>query len=336
MMNCLTSLFSQKKDRSVHPSNGDDLQNLSGDEKRNIVAKFEQSRRKRSVGEGAHASVHRVSYNGRTYALKAYFDSSRIKKVLLFQRVQAIGPLLKHPNIVPIKGCVDNGRCYVIMDYVDGKPLNDNAVASNFSIREYADITGSAPSLLRERREEDFSRRWSNTVRFVEQVRSAVSYLHENRYMLRDLKLDNIVVIVKNGVLQKIVIVDLDFIRHMDSDDGLPPEGDERKSLKKTYTYLGTPTVMSPQVVERRGKYTEKADCWSLGMLIHYLLLGNYPFLDEKTSVADLKNNIIWKPLELPERLPGDAKDLIGKLLQKKEEDRPSLQEIKDHPFFVL
>jgi serine/threonine-protein kinase ULK/ATG1 len=43
------------------------------------------------------------------------------------------------------------------------------------------------------------------------------------------------------------------------------------------FTLLGTPLYMSPQILEA-GKFSSKADIWSLGMLFYEMLYGKTPW----------------------------------------------------------
>ena len=47
--------------------------------------------------------------------------------------------------------------------------------------------------------------------------------------------------------------------------------------LDEMQTYCGTPLNMAPEIMHRQ-TYTYKADIWSIGVLIFYILTGCYPF----------------------------------------------------------
>lgn len=54
-----------------------------------------------------------------------------------------------------------------------------------------------------------------------------------------------------------------------------------------SFTYCGTPINMAPELINRTS-YNYKADIWSLGTILHELLVGESPFKHSKTK-SELK-----------------------------------------------
>ncbi|CAG8563126.1 13629_t:CDS:10 [Dentiscutata erythropus] len=110
------------------------------------------------------------------------------------------------------------------------------------------------------------------------------------------------------------------------------------KSLKKqnrqsSKALLGTPDYLAPELLLGIG-HTTAVDWWSLGICLFEFLVGFPPFNDDTPQAifrSILDNDIQWPPEGF---LSLEAKDLISKLLNKTPEKRPSVDEIKAHPFF--
>lgn len=92
----------------------------------------------------------------------------------------------------------------------------------------------------------------------MHQLFSAVNHCHANGVIHRDIKPENIM-LTKNN---KIRLIDF----------GLSKLG----TTKAQTEVAGTPYYMAPEVWD--GKYKEKADIWSLGVLLYVLVSGYLPF----------------------------------------------------------
>ncbi|CAG8651267.1 24573_t:CDS:2, partial [Racocetra persica] len=107
-----------------------------------------------------------------------------------------------------------------------------------------------------------------------------------------------------------------------------------RKQTKQSSkALLGTPDYLAPELLLGIG-HTTAVDWWSLGICLFEFLVGYPPFNDDTPQAIFrniLDNDIQWPPEEF---LSIEAKDFISKLLNKTPEKRPSVDEIKAHPFF--
>jgi len=159
---------------------------------------------------------------------------------------------------------------------------------------------------------------------YAAEVISGLGYIHQQGYMYRDLKPENLM-IDKYGYLK---IVDFGFCKKV------PPTG------KKSQTLCGTPEYLSPELVLQRG-HNHCVDYWAFGCLVYELLTNDTPF-------ADPSQNRIFKKIVNSEKLmphlftsgfPSKAKKLIEKLLQPKPSLRLGMQskgcnDIFNHPWF--
>lgn len=94
------------------------------------------------------------------------------------------------------------------------------------------------------------------------QIFAAMKYLHSNNIVHRDLKPENILLQTTEPD-SELVIIDFGTSRVI---------SDEQK-MSKTY---GTIFYVAPEVIE--GKYDEKCDVWSAGVILFILISGFVPF----------------------------------------------------------
>uniref|UniRef100_A0A8W4F862 Serine/threonine-protein kinase N3 n=1 Tax=Sus scrofa TaxID=9823 RepID=A0A8W4F862_PIG len=134
-----------------------------------------------------------------------------------------------------------------------------------------------------------------------------LQFLHEQKIIYRDLKLDNLLLDAQG------------FLKI--ADFGLCKEGIGFGD--RTSTFCGTPEFLAPEVLTQEA-YTRAVDWWGLGVLLYEMLVGECPFPgDTEEEVFDCIVNT----------------DLIQKLLQKCPEKRlgageRDAEEIKTQPFF--
>ena len=143
------------------------------------------------------------------------------------------------------------------------------------------------------------------------QTADALGYAHRQGVWHRDLKPENILLTGD----QKIKIADFGLARFARS--RLTEEG-----------AAGTPLYMPPEAWD--GKYAERSDIWSFGVIIYELLTGEPPFLDD--DLGRLRKKIAKGSFILPSLaragIPGYLEDLVTTCLRTDGDSRPSAEEI--------
>jgi calcium/calmodulin-dependent protein kinase I len=133
-------------------------------------------------------------------------------------------------------------------------------------------------------------------------VLEAVKYCHDNHVAHRDLKPENLL-LLSDVEDSQVKIADFGFAKKVYSPNSLT-------------TQCGTPGYVAPEILEGTA-YDERADMWSVGVIL-YILLGGYPPFIESTQ-RDLFRKIRKGEYEFHEEYWGtvsaDAKELISSLL---------------------
>ena len=95
-----------------------------------------------------------------------------------------------------------------------------------------------------------------------------LEYMHTHSIIYRDLKPENMIV-NKDGYLK---LIDMGTAKILERSD--------QKDVCRTFTILGSPHYLAPEVLEGRG-YTFAADFYSLGVVFYEFICGCLPFGEE-------------------------------------------------------
>ena len=128
----------------------------------------------------------------------------------------------------------------------------------------------------------------------------ALEYLHGMNILYRDLKPENLLM-DRTGYIK---LADFGFSKVM-------------RPGERTFTICGTPSYQAPEIITRVGT-TAAADFWSLGVLIHEMLVGATPFEEEQAPFGRVAGDRI----ALPKHLSDGAQNLIKRLLIRNPHER--------------
>uniref|UniRef100_A0A8C7ZI11 protein kinase C n=1 Tax=Oryzias sinensis TaxID=183150 RepID=A0A8C7ZI11_9TELE len=256
------------------------------------------------LGRGHFGKVLLAEYkkSGKLYAIKALkkgeiVTRDEIDSLMCEKRIFEAINKAQHPFLVNLHGCFQTADhvCFV-MAYSSGGDLMKHIHNHIFNRNQ--------------------------TLFYSSCVLLGLEFLHQNKIVYRDLKLDNLLMDAEGFV--KI------------ADFGLCKEGMGHGD--RTSTFCGTPEFLAPEVLIDNS-YTRSVDWWELGVLIYEMLLGECPFPgDDEEEIFD---SIVNEEVRCPASLSKEAQSLIQQLLQKDptlrlgagEEDA---SEIKRHPFFEV
>lgn len=246
----------------------------------------------RKLGQGAYATVtyatHKLS--NRKVAMKTYEKSKLVdasRKRSVAQEIKLLQKL-RHPHIVKLYETIETPRqMHLILEFLGGGSLN---------------------YYMRRCPRQHFSE--GEAKRLFSQVLSAVEYCHSLSITHRDIKLENILIDDRRNIK----LIDFGFATCLPND-------------KKIRLFCGTPSYMAPEIVARKEYCGPPADIWALGVLLHVMLSGTYPFKGKNDK--ELFKKILVGQFECPSAIPAAPRALIYKMLSIDPSRRPTVKEIQ-------
>lgn len=233
--------------------------------------------------------------DGSTYAVKVLQKNDE-RNALRFKREAKSASRQNHPNIAKVyqTGTTDSGLCFIVMEFVNGRPLR--------SI-----IRAEAPLPL------------SRVIKIATQICDALSYLHANGVVHKDLKPANIMIVSPGEECETVKLVDFGLAKHID------PEIAEQERVTLTGHVTGTPAYMSPEQCMARS-VDARSDIYSLGCVMFRALTGLPPVTG--ASARDTMNKQVAGNAvtfsRVPESIfiPDEMKKVVERTLQRNPNDR--------------
>ena len=211
-----------------------------------------------AIGRGGMGEVYRAR------RVDAQFDKEVAIKLVpgghhasyLLERFRAerqILATLEHPNIARLidGGAADDGSPYLVMELVDGQPLDRYVEQRNLPLRA--------------------------RLQLFRDVCAAVSYAHQRLVVHRDLKPNNILV-TNDGTAKLLDFGIAKLLQAAPSDAAPNPTVTVMRAL--------TPAYSSPEQILGR-PITTASDVYSLGVVLFFLLTGRSPYRSTLDTAQD-------------------------------------------------
>ncbi|KAF1747394.1 hypothetical protein GCK72_023856 [Caenorhabditis remanei] len=250
----------------------------------------------RAIGKGNFATVriarHRIAKT--KVAIKSIDVSALDRENLVkLEREVRIVKIIDHPHIAKSYEImrVDN-MLYIVSEYCMSGELYETLIEKG-------------------RVAEDVARNWFS------ETASAVSYLHSQGIVHRDLKAENILL----GKNSKIKIIDFGFSNFQTGDQLLN-------------TWCGSPPYAAPELLLGNSYDGMKADIWSMGVLLYILVTGGFPFPSD--SVNKLKRSVLSGVVKIPYWVSVECADFIRKMLVLNPGKRYSIQNVLQHRWMYI
>ena len=253
------------------------------------------------IGSGGMGSVYKALQPAmnRMVAIKILHPKLASRKDLVsrFRREARAMSHLTHPNTVKVYlyGELEDGSLYIVMEYLEGKNLNQ-------TVRSEGPMTieRGLPILI--------------------QACNALDEAHRAGIIHRDLKPENIFVTSQGGMK--------DFAKVLDFGLAKVTEREMRPGsiiLTQEGMVFGTPEFMSPEQAQGKS-LTPGSDIYSLAVILYEVLTGKLPF-DAKNPMEFIQLHVTTKPKPINERVPGKTFPpllwtVLSKALEKKSDDR--------------
>ncbi|CAE7689050.1 CPK2 [Symbiodinium pilosum] len=300
-----------------------------------------------ALGSGAFGTVMKVTHNGtgEVRAMKAVRLSDGAESAQLRELVELEVSMLKsldHVNLLRLHEAFRDASCvYLVTELCAGGSLAERLAHQRTHLRKPM-LEGLAAA-------------------YAEQILSAASYCHDRGVLHRDLKPENVLLltarsdspvkVIDFGLSDTVERIRLNCTQEVHDRSGalgavarlLPklPGGLEILATKETKEVMqraGTPHYMAPEVYA--GRYDDKADVWSIGVILFEMLSNRHPFYTEGNDLEAVKRRILtpagadfcdpaWGEVSTP------AQRACQECLQPDPKRRPSAKQTLAHKWFT-
>lgn len=242
----------------------------------------------KQIGSGGMGIVYRANQKstGDIVALKILFPKLIKDKVALqrFLREARLIGEMNHPNLV--RG-LDVGEVdetyYLAMELINGNSLDDVIVDTGPFALDYA-------------------------VMQIEQMFDALNYMHNRNVIHRDIKPTNIIITSDDSL--KLV------------DMGLTKYVNQNQTVTEPGFAAGTAGFMPPEAIFENDPLDIRADIYSTGATLYYMLTGELPFEGDSMHIFDLQKRYVPSVRELNVEVSPELDAFIGKMMAIKRHDR--------------
>jgi len=242
------------------------------------------------VGQGGGADVYRARHlrTGALCALKQLRDSHPValERTLREARVQAA---VRHPHVLGVHDVLEvEGSTCLLLEWVAGPSLAEWLRGRTVSVSEALSLFAG--------------------------VVAGVGAAHKLGLIHRDLKPSNVMLAPDGAGGWTPKVCDFGLVK----EQGLP--GDTRTGIA-----MGTPAYMAPEQIRSARRADQRADIFSLGVILYELLCGRPPFVgdDLLKSLRARLDADYPAPRTLRQDIPDSVNDALLACLEPAPGDRP-------------
>ena len=257
---------------------------------------FEISDKKIGTGHLSKIYLATNKVDSLQYAVKKINKKNLLNKGMSIDIIKneiEIQERILHPNIVRMYSHYeDEKNYYCFLEYING------------------------PSLLKYMEDKKNGLSERETCKLFNQIINSIKFLHSNKIIHRDIKLENFM--IKNNNIVKLI------------DFGCCVKLTEEEP--KRLSTCGTHLYMSPELINLI-PYDYCVDIWALGVLLFELLEGFSPFGKRDDDYNEIYSNILTKKFKVNKELSNNCLDLLNKMLENNCDKRININGVFNHPW---
>ncbi|HEV7796885.1 MAG TPA: tetratricopeptide repeat protein [Pyrinomonadaceae bacterium] len=251
------------------------------------------------LGEGGMGVVYLAEdiNLGRRVAMKFLSTTTKEYRARFLREARAVSALT-HPNIATVfdYGETAEGKPYIVMELIEGEPLNEKLRDGSLPLPEAA--------------------------RIVSYIAEALGEAHRKGVVHRDVKPSNVVITARGQVK----VLDFGLVKQISEQSALGADPNQ-KTLPSTRTrsdvIVGTPLYLSPEQATGR-TIDGRSDLFALGVVLYECITGQSAFAGR--SVIEIGAQVIHVtpvvPSKLNNHIPPELDRITMKAIEKKVEAR--------------
>lgn len=253
------------------------------------------------LGAGGMGKVYRAVHRlmGREVAIKVMREAHAddVSAMRRFEREVRALAQLSHPNIVTAYDArEENGLIYLVTELIHGEDLARR-------------VARKGPLKPRD------------AMYYTWQAAKGLHYAHQQGVIHRDIKPSNLILENK----RTIKVLDLGLARLLGTSENHPTAD---PSLTHPDHVVGTARYMAPEQARSPLRADHRADVYSLGCTLFFLLTGRVPFVGEtaiETIMAHWEQPIPEIPASVNQyEIPEGLRELVHHMMAKQPEQRPT------------
>jgi serine/threonine-protein kinase len=235
------------------------------------------------IGQGGMGVVYKATQTSvnRTVAIKILSGNATKDKTFVARFLQEAQSAanLNHKNLISaIDVGVSNGIYYFVMEFVTGKSCRELMNANKGPLAE------------------------NTALQVGMQMAEVLDHIHQHKMVHRDIKPENILLTAEGAVK----LCDLGLAKSTTSIE---------QSLTQEGLAVGTPYFMSPEQIRGDKDVDIRADLYSLGTTLYYLLTGKHPY--EGKSAAETMSMHLKEAVPDPRKANPQLREDLSWAIQK-------------------